>query len=275
MSEQEKKKRTILIVDDEADVLWFISKMFQPQGYETLTAGSGMEALKIIQECHERIDVVILDLRMPGMGGMDVLKSIRTHQPELAVIILTALHEKRRECEEIGVEAFVKKPYSLKDLGEKVETVIEKRLFEKKDFEIGADQVPAAKILIVDDEPEVCEILGEALEKDIEDAHFEVQYVHSGDDALRLSVEFEPDIAIVDIKMPHMWGDELIRRFRAGEGCPPKDFVIYTSITNPEEIERAKQLEHKFLSKPTNLEVLVDVLKKICVKHNLLKPKQG
>ena len=82
------KKGTILIVDDEPNVQWFISKTVQPMGYETLTAGSGMEALKLIQECGEKIDLVLLDLHMPGMGGIEVLKSIRKHQPEMSVIVL-------------------------------------------------------------------------------------------------------------------------------------------------------------------------------------------
>lgn len=75
-----------------------------------MTAGSGMEALKYIQECGDKIDVVLLDLKMPGMGGVEVLKSIRKHQPDLPVIILTAIHDKKEECEKLGVEAFVKKP---------------------------------------------------------------------------------------------------------------------------------------------------------------------
>ena len=268
-------KGTILIVDDEPNVLWFISKVCQPMGYETLTAGSGMEALKAIQECGEKIDLVLLDLKMPGMGGIEVLKSIRKHQPDMAVIILTALHDKQEECEKLGVEAFVKKPYSLEELYQRIEIVIEEKNYDKKGADLPFGDEPHARILIVDDEMEVCELLGASLTEDVQDAHFEVKWANTGDEALRLSLEFEPDIGIIDIKMPHMWGDELIKRFKAGEGRCPKDFVIYTSITDPQEVERARKLGHKFLAKPTNLDSLVEVLKKICVRHHLIRKKQS
>ena len=109
-----KPKGTILIVDDEADTLFFISKTCQSFGYDILTAGSGMEALKIVEECGSKLDLVVLDLYMPGMGGVEVLKSIRKHKPDLPVIILTALHGEQDACEKLGIEAFIRKPYSLK-----------------------------------------------------------------------------------------------------------------------------------------------------------------
>lgn len=273
MVELPKVRGTVLIVDDEPNMLWFISQTCQPRGFNTLTAGSGMEALKIVQECGQKLDLILLDLKMPGMGGIEVLKSIRKHHPELPVIIITAVHDKKEECEKLGIEAFVKKPYSLEELYSHVEAVIDRKNEEKGDVEVESGYEPSARILIVDDEDEVCELLGTALAEDVQDAHFEVKWVKSGDEALRVSQEFEPDIAIIDIKMPHMWGDELIERFKSRQGHCPKDFVIYTSITDPVEIERVKKLTHKFLSKPTQLETLAEVLKKICVKHRLLRKK--
>lgn len=273
MAEMPKVKGTVLIVDDEPNMLWFIAQTCQPRGFNTLTAGSGMEALKIVQECGEKLDLILLDLKMPGMGGIEVLKSIRKHHPELPVIIITAVHEKKEECEALGIEAFIKKPYSLEELYGQLECVIERRNEEKGGVEIESGYEPAARIMIVDDEPEVCEILGTALAEDVPGAHFEVKWVNSGDEALRLSNEFEPDIGIIDIKMPHMWGDELIERFKAGEGHCPKDFVIYTSVSDPHEVERVKKLTHNFLPKPTQLETLVEVLVKICARHKLLRKK--
>jgi len=274
MTEIPGRKGTVLIVDDEPNVIWFISSICQPRGYLTITAMSGLEALKIVQECSGKIDVVLLDLAMPGMGGIEVLKAIRKYQPDMAVIILTALHDKQAECESIGIEAFVKKPYILEDLYSQISAVIECKAFDKADVEIDPALEPCAKILIVDDESEVCDILSGALQEDYNDGHFEIKIAHTGDAALTLSMEFEPDIAIVDIKMPLMWGDELIRRFKAGEGHCPKDFIVYTSLSDPKEVERARRLGHKLITKPTNLEILIEALVKICVRHNLLRKKK-
>ena len=149
----------------------------------------------------------------------------------------------------------------------------ERQLEDKSEFEIEQGWEPCAKILVVDDEEEVCDFFQTALVQDVGNAHFEVRSAFSGDDALRISREFEPDIAIIDIKMPHMWGDELIERFKAGEGHSPKDFVIFTAVDGTEEMKRAKKLGHRIFEKPTDLDKLVEVLKKICVKHKLLRKK--
>ncbi|MFH0985262.1 MAG: response regulator [Candidatus Omnitrophota bacterium] len=266
-------KGTILFVDDEEDLLWFLKRTYQPLGYETLTAGSGLEALKIVEECGEKINLVILDLKMPGMGGIEVLKSIRRHYPKLPVIILTAFCDREQECEDLGIEAFIKKPYSLKELDIVIERVFESNGEEEVPVEVEPGYELCAKILIVDDEEEVCDFFKTALVEDVSDAHFEVRCALRGDDALRISREFEPDIGIIDIKMPYMWGDELIERFKAGEGCSPKDFVIFTAVDGIEELKRAKKLGHRIFAKPTDFEKLVEVLKKICVRHKLLRKK--
>lgn len=271
MAELSNKKGTILIVDDEPDVVFFISKVCQPQGYHTITASSGVEALKYLEELRGKIDLVLLDLRMPGMGGIEVLRSIRKHYGDLAVVVLTALSDKKKECEEIGIEAFMTKPYSLEDLYSRITAVIGRKEEEKAVPGVPAGYVPCAKVLIVDDEKEVCEILSESLTEDVVNAKYEVRYALSGDEALRLADEFEPDVAIVDIKMQHMWGDELIEKFKSGAAFCPKDFIIFTGADMPEQREKARKSGYKYLTKPAKIEELIEVLNKICLRHKLLK----
>jgi len=268
--DENKARGTILIVDDEPDVVFFISKVCQPQGYHTITASSGLEAIKYLDQLKEKIDLVLLDLRMPGMGGIEVLKTIRKNYDNLPVIIVTALSEKKKECEDIGIEAFVTKPYSLEELYKQITTVIGQREDEKHHEEVPEGAMPCAKVLIVDDEREVCELLSESLLEDAMNARYEVRFALSGDEALRVADEFEPDVAIVDIKMQHMWGDELIEKFKAGAAHCPKDFIIFTAADLPEYREKAKKAGYKYLTKPAKIEELFEVLKKICVRHKLL-----
>lgn len=268
--DEQKVRGTILIVDDEPDVVFFISKVCQPQGYHAITASSGLEALKYLEQLKGKIDLVLLDLRMPGMGGIEVLKSIRKNYDNLPVIIVTALSEKRQECEKIGIEAFVTKPYSLEELYKQITTVIGQSEESKAALAVPEGAMPCAKVLIVDDEREVCEILSETLLEDTMNARYEVRFALSGDEALKIANEFEPDVAIVDIKMQHMWGDELIEKFKAGEAHCPKDFIIFTAADLPEYREKAKKAGYKYLTKPAKIDELFEVLKKICVRHNLL-----
>lgn len=267
------RKGTILIVDDERDVLLFISKVFQPQGYNTITAASGIEALKYLHELAGKIDLVLLDLAMPEMGGIQVLKAIRKDYGELPVIILTAYSERRNEVESIGIEGFMTKPYSLEELYNKVSSVLARQEFDKATLEPEQGMVPAAKILIVDDEKQVCELIAGVLREDVADVDFQVKAAFSGEEALKTAREFEPDIAIVDIKMPLMWGDELIVRFKKGEAPCPKDFIVFTAKDDLEERNKAAETGYKFLSKSAKLEDLITVLKKTCVKLGLVKRK--
>jgi len=261
----------ILIIDESPDLCWFISRIFQPKAYEVISAATGVEGLKKIQEFGSSVDLVILDPEMPGMGGLEMLKALRKTHPHVAVIVLTAAEKCREACIQEGVEAFLLKPYSIQELYHCVDAVMDRQLLDKSSVNLDPNIIPSARILIVDDEQQVCEVLSEALYEDAYGADFKVLWATSGEEGLRVSEEFKPDLAIVDIRMPRMWGDELITRFKSGEGHCPRDFVIYTSITEPREIERAKKLGHKFIAKPTDLDILLEVLIKLCIKHHLLK----
>ncbi len=82
---------TVLVVDDDRDHTQALAKVFQRAGYSVRTASDGQEALELFTE--RPCDLVISDLRMPRMNGMDLLRSIRTLSPNIAVIILTAFGE--------------------------------------------------------------------------------------------------------------------------------------------------------------------------------------
>lgn len=266
-------KGNILIVDDEPNVLFFMTRVFQPMGYTTLTAQSGEDAIKYFDSCEGRFDLMIVDICMPGINGIETIKEVRKKQPELPVIVMSASTEHRLECEALGIEKFVEKPYSLEDLYEFVEEVLMRNNNAKSSSEIEAGTQLDAKVLIVDDEIEVTRMIGEALFEDFPESSFRVRGATSGEEAIKISKEFEPDIAIIDIKMPEMSGEELISRMKAGEGYCPRDFVIYTGVSDEATVNRAQALGHRVIMKPANIETLHGVLKRICLRHHLIKKK--
>ena len=77
----------VLIVDDEKDFVEMFALRLQETGEKVLTANSGRECLDILKE--EPVDVVILDIKMPGMDGLETLKEIKKHYPIVEVILLT------------------------------------------------------------------------------------------------------------------------------------------------------------------------------------------
>ncbi len=106
-------RKTILIVDDEESICQSLSGILRDEGYDTITAGSGEEALKLIEE--EMPNLVLLDIWLPGMDGIEVLKVIRSDYPQIRVIIMSGhgTIETAVKATKLGAYDFVEKPLSL------------------------------------------------------------------------------------------------------------------------------------------------------------------
>ena len=101
---------TVLVVDDEANILEALQKVLTKEGLEVLTAGNGRQALEILRR--QPVRVMITDLRMPGMTGDDLLKAVKAITPEVEVIVMTAYGtiENAVEAMKLGAYDFVSKP---------------------------------------------------------------------------------------------------------------------------------------------------------------------
>jgi len=108
----------ILLVDDEESILEIGCDMLRRYGYEAVTAKRGEEALKIYRAEKDRIDLVILDLNMPGMGGVKCLQALKKIDPDVKVVVATGLagKEQAQQVMDLGAAYFIPKPYRLKEM---------------------------------------------------------------------------------------------------------------------------------------------------------------
>ncbi|MCF6247351.1 MAG: sigma-54 dependent transcriptional regulator [Desulfobacula sp.] len=115
---------TILIVDDEKNYPMIIGELLSEEGYATLTASSGMEALDILNT--ELVDLVLTDVKMPGMSGIQLLENIKEIIPDTPVIIMTAYGsvEKAVEAMHKGAYTFILKPFENQALVAHIEKAI-------------------------------------------------------------------------------------------------------------------------------------------------------
>ncbi|MEE9155771.1 MAG: HD domain-containing phosphohydrolase [Gemmatimonadota bacterium] len=115
----------ILVVDDEPALTVAFARKLRREGYECATAGSGEEALKRLESY--RPDLVISDVRMPGMSGLDLLKEIKHRDPALKVILTTAYAHIEFVVEALrhGVDDYLVKPFSLSELAASVSRAFE------------------------------------------------------------------------------------------------------------------------------------------------------
>ena len=102
---------TVLIVDDEKNYPPILSAVLEEEGYETLTASSGAEALGLLEGSD--VDLVLTDMKMPGMDGIELLEKIKTILPDLPVIMMTAhgTVDKAVEAMQKGAYSYVLKPF--------------------------------------------------------------------------------------------------------------------------------------------------------------------
>jgi DNA-binding NtrC family response regulator len=129
-------KMRLMLVDDEERFLQTTGKMIRKKGYDVITATSGEECLEKLEE--ELVHVVILDVKMPGMDGIETLKQIKREFPLVEVIMLTghATVESAIEGMKLGAFDYLMKPSDIDLLVEKVtEAAAKKRRHEEKIIE--------------------------------------------------------------------------------------------------------------------------------------------
>ncbi|MBI9078919.1 MAG: response regulator [Pseudodesulfovibrio sp.] len=122
----------IMLVDDEERLLSTTKKLFDKLGIDVLTSTSGKEALELLKT--EEVHVIFLDIKMPGMDGMETLQCIKKNHPLIEVVILTghATTESAVEGLKLGALDFLIKPVSMKDFLRKAEEAFEKVILHKQ-----------------------------------------------------------------------------------------------------------------------------------------------
>lgn len=185
-------KTRILVVDDEANMRTTLADILADEGYDVTTAGDGWEAINLCSE--SSFDVVLMDVRMPGMDGVEAFRRLREHNDEARVILMSAYsvdHLKQSALEE-GAIAFLPKPLN-------VENVV-KLVGEVRD----------TAILIVEEDEPVSRAMRETLRRE----GYRVTAVHSPHEALELVGQIRFDVVFIATRLPTMNGLELYLAIR-------------------------------------------------------------
>ncbi|MGD9677713.1 MAG: response regulator transcription factor [Vulcanibacillus sp.] len=123
-------QKKILVVDDEIKIRDMIRPYLNNEGFEVFEAGNGYDALEKLKISD--IDLVILDLMMPGMDGYQTLREIRAKNKNMPVIMLTAKAEEIDKLLglELGADDYITKPFSLRELSARIKTVLRRTSYE-------------------------------------------------------------------------------------------------------------------------------------------------
>ena len=254
----------ILIVDDDQMNCDLLQNVFTRHGYQVISTTSGQEGLTLFRKHVPR--VTLLDLRMPGMDGLTVLKEIRAVDPHAPVIILGggATEVQENQARALRVTDFIRKGLSLDILVEAVHRVsqlpAQPNTMSTRDLIGRAVQQLDESVLVVDDDPLILDLLVQFLSL----RGYRALGVKDGHEALRAVDDTSPDVILLDMIMPGMAGIEVLQSLRQKEY--PGGIIIMTGSHNEELLEDAWALgPQEVLVKPIDLERLLTAIQLVLV----------
>ena len=121
----------IMIIEDDEEMRSLLKDFFEEEGFETDSVSNGVDALRMFSKDH--FDLVITDIRMPGLTGLDILPRIRRLKPETPVIVMTAYgsDDVRRRAFERGATTYLEKPIQLSKLRSVIREMVSRKELEK------------------------------------------------------------------------------------------------------------------------------------------------
>ena len=234
----------ILIVDDEQGICESIKKSFTYIGFTVFTATTAKKALNILEKNKPKI--IFLDIIMPDIDGLDLLKKFKEIDPGVIVIMVTAKGDEKTRAKAIkcGADEFMTKPFSFDDL-----RVVAIQKIEKLLGKSGHMQKP--RILIVDDEEKARENLRKFIapryECDIEEAN-------DGESAIEKAKKALPDLILLDVKMPGISGIDAITEIK--QICPDSRIIIISAWKSADVATKAMEMgAFNYLDKPIDFKI--------------------
>jgi CheY-like chemotaxis protein len=109
-------KKSVLIIDDDAEILLLVKTIAELEGYEARTASNGVEALSLLHAFTP--DLIVLDLMMPGMDGWTFSRELRQRPPtqHIPIVVLSGVHDIQRNAGSLPIDGFIAKPFEYEDL---------------------------------------------------------------------------------------------------------------------------------------------------------------
>jgi len=285
--------KNILIVDDERFVTDTLEGFFRSKGYRIFKAEDGQACLNIIK--NEKLDLVLLDIKLPRVDGIEILKLLHKDYPSVKVIIMTAYDmEYKAVVDSIGCDAFFVKPLLIDELTGKVEELLaqDKAIFRnteenpevvpyppKKPLSSFPEKMlPKARLLIVSPRSLISDLLKDFFaQRPICNGIYEV--VETGLEQLDYIKKFKPDIILLDVALVGMLGEFGLTLMNMPQ--PPKEIILFGDpAATWEEAETLIKRGTKFIQMPLDLhdktasvkdtiERLNNAVKEVCLKYQL------
>jgi DNA-binding NtrC family response regulator len=245
------KKVRLLLVDDEVEFLNSTAMAMRRRGFEVTTVQNPNIGLKLLE--HEVFDVVVLDVKMPGMSGDQMFLEMKRRWPTTPVVMLTGhgTVEQAFEISKDGVFDYLTKPCDVEKLVQTCLNAVAASM--RRDIpEREVEDQEEIHVLIVDDEEDFLQSLSPALRR----RKMRISTASGGTEALEKLEKNSFDVVLLDLKMPGMDGLETLQRIKAAN--PACEVILLTGLpTVATVIQGLKEGAFDYVVKPQDIELLV------------------
>jgi len=242
------EKKSILIIDDDENICRTLTLIFNKIGYHVETVNTGSKALEKI---HERFfNIALIDIKLPDIEGIELISPLKIIRPYMELIMITgqgSMETAIRALNE-GASSYITKPLNMEELLAKI-----KELFEKQDSIlrnlIKPEIIEKQKILIIDDDKNICRTLSLILNK----KGFEVETAGTGYEALEKARARFFNVVILDLNLPDINGLELLEPLKNIH--PDMEVMMVTDYGSMESVMHALNLGvSSYITKPLDLD---------------------
>ncbi len=208
---------TILLVEDEAALRNVCRVYLESKGYTVLEAGNSKEAMKICQSHDRPIHVLITDIVMPGMGGLELAKSALELRPTLSVVLVSGYTDRPLDREAIGFGKFLQKPFSFDALARTVRSLLDKN----------------REILLIEDS----KFMRVAVQRVLTGAGYTVHTANEGEAGLRAARETLPDLILLDLVLPTISGLDVLKALKRDAITQSIPVIVLAALSEPTKEE--------------------------------------
>ncbi|OGQ04099.1 MAG: hypothetical protein A2W61_07095 [Deltaproteobacteria bacterium RIFCSPLOWO2_01_44_7] len=237
----QKKDIKILIVDDQPGMLETFTDILEDRGFFVEVAEDGFQAIDKVKKTN--YDIIFMDIRMPGINGVQTFREVKKINPKVAVIMMTAyaVEDLIKEAIIEGAYTVVYKPFDMERIISTIERVLTKML-----------------ILVVDDRLEDRETFKDLLEA----RGYKVAAAKTGNEAIDLVKQGNFDIIFLDVRLPDIDGVKVFEEVHKIR--PEVPVIMVTGYTAEESIQQAiEKGAYTCLFKPIDVERLVKIMDEI------------
>ncbi|HUC28152.1 MAG TPA: PAS domain S-box protein [Candidatus Acidoferrum sp.] len=224
---------TILLVEDEAALRNVCRVYLESKGYAVLEAGNAKEAMKICQSYDRPIHVLITDIVMPGLGGLELAKFALELRPALSVVLVSGYTDRSLDRGAIRYAKFLQKPFSFDALARTVRSLLDKN----------------REILLIEDS----KFMRVAVQRALTGAGYTVHTANHGEAGLRTAHETLPDLILLDLVLPTISGLDVLKALKKDAITKNIPVIVLAALSEPTKEELLSEGAKACMEKSTKL----------------------